>query len=926
VAALPATPKPVKRIRPARIIVAATWLIVAAWSADTSAQVPREELPRDTLEVVGRDTVDARPVDLPALDLGGDLVAPAIEPSRGDEKHPVTFAARDSLVIMFAPEDDPEGDIGTLYGDARTEYEEARLSAFEIDLLFHRELLRARGPATDTAVVGRPAFERGSDSFTGRELTYHLATQRGRVVGARTSLQDGYLQGGVVVQAGPRITYAQDVVYTTCEYEDHNHWGLHTHRMKVVDGEWVYTGAARLHILGIPTPIWLPFGFFPALEGRRSGPLPPDYGEQFDLGFYLRNVGYYWAISDYMDLQLAGGMYSSGSYESDASFRYARRYWYDGSLRVGYRVERRGEPQDPNHVTQQQASINWRHSQRLDAAGNTRLVGNIDLRSSGYARNLASDYDQRVNQQTTSNLNLTHRWRNGRNISLSYRQNLNLSDGSTNLTLPQLSYNQPRWFPFRGGAAPGRRWYDQISLQYASTLDNTYRFPAGADTSGVTWLEGLLSADAFHRATGLDERFDTRATHNVPLAAQFSISRLPLLGSLQLDVSPSVAYREQWFSSRRDVQIDGDGWAVRDTLGTLQFERTPAFTAIRQADLTVSASTRMFGTFPWRVGSFDGFRHELRPSVAFRYAPDLSAPFWGRIRQHANPDGTLVEYPVRPEVLAPGRPQQSIDIGVTNVFQTRIAREDATGEVQRRVVSLLNLSLNSGYDLAADSLRWRDVNLNARTSIAEQVSLNLSASYSPYAVNSLGVPEDRLYFSEAGLPLRFTRANFNASTSLRGGQGGRSAEIRAPAHRPPHFQDLEGFGAGGLLPYDYRRSDLGFVDFAVPWSLSLDFNYGLHRNFTGGQDNVHATVNSSFDLGLTPQWRISGRTGYDLDNGQFVPTQISVLRDLHCWEMSFTWLPFGQVQAFAFSIYVKSGHLSDLLRLDVPNVDRTRHF
>jgi hypothetical protein len=744
-------------------------------------------------------------------------------------------------------------------------------------------------------------------------------------------MQDGYLVGGVVKQAGPRVTYAADVVYTTCEYEEHAHWGLHAHRMKVVDGEWVYTGPAQLHLLGIPTPLWLPFGFFPSVEGRRSGPLPPDYGEQADLGFYLRGIGYYWAISDYTDLQLRGGLYTSGSYEAEGQWRYARRYFYDGGLTLGFRFNRRGEPQDPGYQTNREASVSWRHAQTFNATGTARLSGSVDLRSSGYSQNIQADFQERVTQQTSSRITFSQRWASGRNLTASYNQSLNLSDGTTNITLPSLAFNQPRWFPFRPTGSRGRRWFEQIGLQYTGSLDNRYRFQPlpdaqlPPDARDVTWLDGLLSYDQYRAATGSDERFVTSARHAVPVSGRLSVRQLPLLGAIQLDVTPSLNYAEDWYFRRNAPLVRDDGFAVRDTLGRPVLTTEAAFSPIRTASLSVSASTQAFGTFPWRIGRLDGFRHVLRPSVSLSFAPDTEGAFWGRQRTYTEPDGTTITFRSRNDVAVPGREQQNLGLSLNNVFQTRIAQEDTAGAVTRRVVQLLSLDALTAYNFAADSLNWGNLTLNARSTIADQVSMNLSAQYSPYVVDGVGRTRNQLYFTETGIPLRFLRANFNASTQLRGRSGERGADVAAPRRRPPTYPDLA-LMPDGLAPYDYRRADLGFVDFQIPWSLSLDFNYGLTRNFLGGDDQRIATVDATFDLGLTPLWRISGRSGFDLARGEVTPTQLSILRDLHCWEMSATWLPFGQVRAFAFSIYVKSGHLRDLLRLDVPSVDRTRYF
>jgi hypothetical protein len=851
-------------------------------------------------------------------------------------EHPITFAARDSLVIVFAEPADPNGDIGTLFGEARTAFDDGSLTAYEIDLLFARELLRARAAPDSDDLTGRPTFQRGQEGFTGRELAYHLPTQRGRLIGARTSMQDGYLDGGVVVQAGPRVTYAQDVVYTTCEYEEHSHWGLHTHRLKVVDGEWIYTGAARLHILGIPTPVWLPFGFFPAIDGRRSGPLPVDYGEQVDLGFYLRNIGYYWALSDYTDLQLSGGIFTSGSYEGQAQWRYARRYWYDGGLTIGYRNERRGERQDPGFTANNQASVTWRHAQTFNASGTSRLSGNVDLRTSGYHRSPLVDFDRRVQQQTSSRITYSQRWASGRNMTIGYSQNLNLSDGSTTITLPNISFNQPQWYPFRPAGSRGTSWFEQINLRYTGSLDNRFEFrPPPVDQrtpeqQEISWLDALFSHTDYVTATGGTERFRSSARHQIPLSTRIPVRYLPLVGPIQLDLNPNLSYSEDWHFRRNAPLTDEAGFVVRDTTGRPLFSTESAFAPVRNATFNVGTSTQIFGTFPLRVGGIDGVRHVLRPAVSFAYTPDYTGGFWGRQATYTEPDGTTLTYGLQgahPLQFGPIRPTQFINLSLNNVLQTRLAREDRTGEVQRRVVQLFSLDANTGYNLAADSLNWRDVNVNFRSTIADQVTLNLTAVYSPYVVDEIGRNQNRLYFSETGLPLRFMTANFNASTQLRGRAGGGGPEIAAPRIRPPTFADLDGLAPGGLAPYDHRRPDLGFVDFRIPWSLSLDYNHGLTRNFRlGAEDHVISTLGATFDLGLTPTWRVSGRSGYDFASGEITPTQLSVLRDLHCWEMSATWMPFGQVRAFTFSIYVKSGHLQSLLRLDVPNVDRTRHF
>jgi lipopolysaccharide assembly outer membrane protein LptD (OstA) len=886
--------------------------------ADTVAAPPAEATPTDTVATVGFPT-PARQTAPPVDDDGLE--------------QPITFAARDSLVIVFADEADTtaaNGDIGTLFGEAAVDYDDANLTAAEIDLLFQREELRARGIPSDTGLVGLPAFARGEEAFTGRELAYNLGVGRGRIVGARTVIEDGYLLGGIVKQASERVVYAEDAVYTTCSNPEHPHYGLLAERMKIVDGEWVYTGPARLHILGIPTPLWLPFGFFPAAEGRRSGPLPPTYGEDPQLGFYLRDLGWYWAISDYMDLQVRGSVWTRGSYEVRPLYRYAKRYAYSGNLDLAYARLRSSEPQDPGAGVQQNVRVGWTHQQQFGPTAS--LNGSVNLASTGYLRAVSDNFDDRVTQSTRSSIRFQKNWRRaGRSVSIDLNQRQDLSDGSADLTFPNLSFRQSERFPLRraGSSAVTQRWYERISYSYSSTLQNTYSFQpdtALAGSEGISWLDGILSYDDYVAATGNAERFNLNASHRVPLRATFAFTRFPLTGvPFRLNLTPNVDYEEDWYTRTERVLTDDDGNAVYDSLGRLQRFNEDGFTAIRQVSAGLSASSEFYGTFPLRIGPLDGFRHVVRPSLSFQYRPDYSEGIFDYFESYTDSTGTEIEYPIVSGISA--RETRNLSFRVSNVFQSRIARTDSTGEVQRRALQLLTLDVASNYDLAADSLRLAPFTVNARTRVANLLNLNLSARYSPYAVNAQGREIDRLYYEETGKPLRFLSMNLSATTSLRGGTGGRGPTVSAERTPPPRlpipvYPDLlaDDGRLDGLRPYDYRRRDLAYVDFAIPWSLSLDVNYALRRAFDQSIERT-ATLGAQFDLSLTQNWKIAGRSGYDFEEKEITTTSLSILRDLHCWEMSFDWIPFGTYKSFGFSIYVKSGQLRDLLRLDVPKQD-----
>ncbi len=879
----------------------------------------------DTL-VVPTDSVAAVPVDTVAT-VGFPRRTPMAQRRDGEGlEQPITFTARDSLVIVFSEDGDADGDLGTLFGSANVEYDTATLTASEIDLLFGREELRARGVPSDTGLVGQPEFKRGNEAFTGREVAYNLSTQRGRLVGARTVIQDGYLLGGVVKQASEHIVYAKDATYTTCEL-DHPHYGLRAGEMKIVDQKWVYTGPARLYILGIPTPLWLPFGFFPAAEGRRSGPLPPTYGEDPQLGFYLRDLGWYWAISDYMDLQVRGALWTKGSFEIRPLYRYAKRYAYTGGLDLAYARLRQGEPQDPTFSVQKNVKVGWTHQQQFGPTAS--LNGNVNLASTGYLRAISDNFDDRVTQTTQSSVRFQKSWRrSGRSLSADLRQSQNLTTGRADLTFPTLSFRQSERYPLRraGSSAVTQRWYERVSYSYSGTLQNTYSFVpdtslAGSD--GVSWLDGILSYDDYRAATGQAERFNLNASHSVPVSATFALTRFPLTGiPFTLNLTPNVRYEEDWYTRTERVLTDENGAAVYDSLRRIQRFNEDGFTAIRQVTAGVNASSEFYGTFPVRIGPLDGFRHVVRPSLGFSYSPDYAKGIFDYFESYTDSTGAVVEYPLVSGISA--RETRALSFRLSNVFQTRLARTDSTGEVQRRALQLLTVDVASNYDLAADSLRLAPFTVTARTQVANLLNLNLNARYSPYSVNEDGRDIDRFYYKENGRPLRFIALNLSATTTLRSGRRGGRPTV-APRRTVPVYPDLNGISPDGLLPYDYRRRDLAYVDFAIPWSLSLDFNYALARERNQSIRRT-ATLGTQFDLSLTQNWKIAGRSGYDFEQKEITTTSLSVLRDLHCWEMSFNWIPFGTYKSFGFSIYVKSGQLRDLLRLDVPKQDVRGRF
>jgi len=852
----------------------------------------------------------------------------------------VYFTADDSLIVTFGGEG---GDIGRLKGNAQVRYNQSRMDAFEIDLLFNKDELRARADASGPRLRGIPTFqeEGRDDNFQGSELAYNFRTERGRVLRGLSQIEDGFVRAGVTRMQDDRTIFVQDGAYTTADVgiDETPSYSLRASRMKIVDNEWIYTGPIQLYIFNIPTPLWLPFGFLPASDSRRSGPLPPDYGED-DRGFFLRNWGWYWAMNDLMDFQIRGGIWTSGSWRVNPQFRYNRRDRYRGDLNLEIERSRRGERQDPNFAENNQLRLRWSHNQDINPTAS--FNANVDLTTAGFLQQSTQEFNDRVRQTASSSITYRKNWRSvGRSITVSANQRQTFSTGAASIQLPQINFRQSNVRPFeRSERPPGAEeaWYERLQVRYTGSLSNRYEFTpisdadliARGDTTdagepiqpNVSWYEGLFSPSAFREGTGDDIPFDLRASHQIPISATFSVNRLPLIGPINLNFSPNFNYEEDWF-------ISTERRAFNEETGRVEREEIPGFFALREFNTGLSMNTSFFGTFPLRVGSFDGLRHTARPSIGFNYRPDFFAEGWGYTRTFERPvgdDGEVEEerFPIVRGV-SQGE-QRSLSFSLNNTFETRrVSVVDTTGERRSDTVQLLTLNASTGFNFAADEFRLSDISLRGRIPITQRVSINTNATLSPYELNEEGTGRiDEFIFDPLRLRLaRLTRLSANTNFRV-GGGGGRGAR--------PGQQSATRRGPSSAGPAPQPEGDLADPmtdaspgDHSIPWSANFRLSYSLNRS---NPQNVRrsATVNTSFEVGLTPKWRVSGDTGYDFVDWEMSQTQVRIFRDLGEWELSFNWVPFGRFQSYGFTLQVRSGRLRDLLRLQEPSRDAGGRF
>ncbi len=935
---------------------------------DTTRQVPSDSVQQRT-DRAGPPTATPQRTSPRGAGPGG--------PGGAGSSDAVTFSARDSLVIVT---DSATGDRGSLHGEASMSHQGATLRARTIEMNFKSGTLDASGPPSDTARNSRPVFEQsggsgrsggsgasplggggggsgGGQSFTGETLSYNINTRRGRVVSARTQRQDGYIQGGAVKVFEDSTLFVQGGLYTTCNCApgETPSYSLRSSEMKV-QGKWVYTGPIQLFLFNVPTPLWLPFGFLPNTQGRRSGPLPPNYGQD-RRGLFLKDWGWYFALNDYTDLTIRAGVWSQGSFEVRPRFRYNKRYNYSGDLSLTYRRERVGESEDPNFTDSHQGELDWSHDQTLSPTAS--LNSNVNLAtSSDFAQRNSDNYDDAVRQEVSSSLNYRKRWpQGGRQFNLSANQQQQFQSGEVSLTAPDLSFSQNRFKPFDRDRAVGEpRWYEKITTSYNFDLTNSFDFtprdpqqlrqnrtPADSsladslEQTSIDWYEALFNRQKYQLATGDDELFDFEATHRIPLSATFRIDRF------NMSISPNANYTSDWYINTVRVVDTSDAGEPFETVE----ETTPGFYARHNFNTSLSASAEAYGTFPVALGPFEGLRHRLSPSLSANYQPNFNRPFWGRTRPLRTPDGTPVVDPETGEVrrydiltgslVRSSTEQRSLNFSLRNVFETKRVRVDSTGERETDRITLLNLDLQGlNYNFAADSFRVSDnIRLNARTTV-ERFDITLNSTFSPYALRPVGTTDGSLRFRRVDrymivespwTPARLTNFQLGVSGDFQSGGGGGRTARSAGLNQGGNRRGGATQGRPQAPSGDTERrtqvpssiEDLSALD--LPWSLSFDFNYRLSKP-QKEVTNRTATLGTQFSLGLTSKWRIQGRSGYDFVEGELATTRLSTSRvvgNCDCWVMSFSWVPFGRFQSYSFNLQVRSGQLSQLLQLQLPN-------
>ncbi len=672
----------------------------------------------------------------------------------------VAFQSSDSLIVDFRA-----GRIATLFGSSKVTHPSGELSSGEIEMNLENNTVEATASAPEDT-LSMPVLKRDGEEIRSNRILFNYKTKKGKFEAARVNVGEGHLIGSKVKNVSETEVFIEDGIYSTCP-PDYLYYYIKAKKMKVVDQDEIFFTNARLYILDIPYPLVFPFGYVPsAIDKKQSGLLTPTYvfDAQASRGIGLKNVGWFQYVSDYFTTELGADIFTSGTFALRSNNRYSKTGSFNGSLNIGYSIDQGLESTDLDFTRQINKSINITHNQTISPYASTTAY--INLRTSDYIRLNSFDIEDRAEQTSNSRASYNYKHPEGFfNFGTSAQLNQNFSNNTTSLRGPGANFSINTISPFkRANSGTDPNWYENITFRYNNSLESNFVYrPIDADSAETTFLEALFDPEEYRQATGNNDHF------RIGLQQTASMGLGQLFPSNFINSSASVNYNEYWFPTSIRKYFDADSNEVIT-------EKELGFAAGRDFSSSVSFSTKIYGLSNRRIGSLEGFRHTVTPSISLSYRPDFSDEKWGYYRTvQRDTLGNTQRYSIfEDEVFnGPGSGEQrSISFGLQNVFETKVVKRDTSGEVTEKNLRLIdNLSLNTSYNFAADSLNLSQLSTSFSSNAIEGIRISGGANFSFYQRDSTGRRINRFLLAEEGKLTQIESFNISAGTSFRGGGG-----------------------------------------------------------------------------------------------------------------------------------------------------------
>ena len=795
------------------------------------------------------------------------------------------------------------------WGDVEVSYDNIKLKAdyMEYDMSTGTVFARGTYDSLSREWKGQPEMTQGGQTFNMEEVRYNFNTRKARITNMITKEDDGILHGKNIKMMPDKSINITKGKYTVCDLE-HPHYYLQLSTAKVVTkpSQKTVFGPAHIVVEDVDLPIGIPFGFIPKRPDRATGLLMPSFGEENARGFYLRDAGMYFVLGDYFDMSLTGDYYTLGSWAANLNSRYMVKYKFSGNLAVNYSVDQTGEKGSTDFFQSKNFGVRWSHSQDSKAHPGTSFSASVNFSSPSNSRYNSHSVSEALQNQISSSVSYSKNWNGKFNLSVNALHSQNSRDSSYSFTLPNVTFSVSTFYPFKIKNRVGKeRFYEKFALGYNTSLQNKINFKASE-----------------FGEPGFMDKFQNGMAHN------FSIKLPDFTLFKYLNVAPNVSYGMNWFFRKSEAYFDPETNSVKTEMG----KQFGTFGATHNYSGSVSMSTRLYGMYNFgKFHKVQALRHVISPSVSMSFSPEKGKAFNGwRTLNYIDTLGVQKSYDYniyQGQInSAPGKGRSAtMSISIGNNLEAKVRdMSDTTGKGSKKVKILDQFNISTGYNFLADSLKMNNVGISMSTSIFGKLGINGNMNFDPYAIDERGQRVNKYNIVENGVPLRLTNVSGSLSYSLSGkgtvkgndgskssgGEGG--SGNAADYYRRIYYHPLTGeYIPGGWLYYTNPN---------VPWSVNFNYNFSMSRSYSyannllSKKDNITQTLGVQGNVQLTPKMSIQAQSGWDFTAMKMTTTQFSFRYDLHCFNISVSWVPSGMYQSYSFLISANAAALADLLR------------
>lgn len=765
-----------------------------------------------------------------------------------------------------------------LYNKTDIKYDDILLESNYIELDMAKSQLFASGWADSLGnITGKPLFKQGPQSFRTEKIAYNFITKKGLITTVITQEGEGFMHGEKIKKNTDSTTFVYHGKFTTCDRDD-PHFELAFTRAKVVANQVIVTGPAYLRMQGIPTPIALPFGFFPNKKGRKSGLIIPSYGDSQNRGFYFENGGFYWGVNDNLDMSFIGDIYTRGSWAVKLRSNYKVRYKFYGNFNIAHATNILGEKNTPSYQKYKDFMLRWVHVQDPKAHPVRRFSADVNIMSSKFKSFNPTSANDYLSNTFQSAITYSTSFKGKYFLSANMRHSQNTITRQMNLTLPELAFSVNRFYPFRRAKTVGAlRWYENISMSYQTNMQNN-----------------ITAFDSTILVGNMFDKMQNGIKHTIPISNSIKLFKY-------FNWTNTINYNERWYFKTIEKKWDND-LMIDSVIGNVKVDTLDGFKTARDYSFNSSLNTRIYGMIQFKKGYLQAIRHVISPSLNFSYRPDFARSRYGYyhyyydkgvVKRYSIFDGTIYGSP-------PANKAGQLNFSIANNIEVKVKGFSDSVD-SKKIVLIENLTFSTAADFARDSMQWVPLSISGRTTLFRNLYVVYNSTWDPYYKDPTGIRSSQTEFKINNRLFRMVQTDWNFSLNW---------TLNPDALKASKTQTQN----SSIDPNNPNKTNS--PNFSIPWNL----NFGYTLYYLNQEDYIPSkytnstiqTLSVTGEVNLSSKWKISASSGYDFKNKELSYTSIDIYRDLHCWEMRFNWIPIGPRTSWNFTVNVKASVLQDL--------------